>query len=310
MRVSVFGAAHTDRGLRVKILSVVLAGLLTSCAATTGGPSGPCTPGKTKSCRCGDAGSGTATCGADGKWDECVCANASCTPFETAACLCADSRAGRQTCTSTGSGFGACECGDGGIGVCSAGQTQSCQCDGGVSSVQTCTSMGSWNSCSCGQNGAEAGTGTCIPGATQGCMCTDGQLRTGTQRCRSDGSGWETCSNCVCPPDKATFCNGSQAGTCAGCYASGDCSNAKMCGGTCFICQAGETFGCGGDGTQRCCRNAYPLYCSPAESGSCSGCYGSGAVCSTAKDCNDGSGCHTCPSGYHVDCATFDCAPG
>jgi len=34
----------------------------------------------------------------------------------------------------------------------------------------------------------------CVPGATQVCQCGGG--KTGSQACKSDGSGWETCQNC------------------------------------------------------------------------------------------------------------------
>lgn len=153
----------------------------TQCAGA--GECGVCAPDATESRPCGNCGTQTRTCGADGQWGEwSACeGGGACQPGARDAC----GNCGTRTCTAECT-WGACQ----GAGPCAPGQTGDC----GQCGMRTCNGQCQWGGCNNGD---------------------------GTTWRRCNQCGWQFCCPngdwCNCAAHFPDACGGAQcvgAGTC------------------------------------------------------------------------------------------------
>jgi hypothetical protein len=176
------------------------------------GVCGVCEVGATESQGCGNCGTQTRTCGADGQWTpwgECA-AQGECTAGSEEAC----GRCGVRRCDAA-CHWGGCEA----EGVCNPGEQRAC----GNCGHESCNGQCQWGGCE--------GQGVCSPGQTGDCNQCGHRSCTGQctwDGCNNgDGTLFRRCNDCgwqFCCPN-GDWCN------CAAHYAcnSGSCVGAGVC---------------------------------------------------------------------------------
>jgi hypothetical protein len=113
---------------------------------------GSCAPGQTNPVACGNCGTDTETCGADGGWVQGSCTGQGvCTPTSKQACP--SNAYGTEQCSASSCSWGPCSCS--GSATCTPAATQ---CS--AAEVQTCNGCGQWGTAApCGTGMTCQGTG-------------------------------------------------------------------------------------------------------------------------------------------------------
>lgn len=186
-----------------------------------------------------------------------------CTPGETQECVGPGACRGGQACRADGSGFGACDCGEGSGGSAGAGASGGEGGEADVGNAGDSGAPGTGNAGAGGQGGADGGP-ACDPVLQTGCgagqKCTsvpsddpatsiagcvdDGTVAAGDACTRTEDENVDDCaagSFCVAPPGGGgtlhcrTFCDSTDDATCDG--ACGLYEGLFPAGGTSGLCE-------------------------------------------------------------------------